>query len=41
LTQSGLPHVMKPGEIFALKHQLSLRDPQIVFMGYRLLTFYP
>ncbi|MEY3887829.1 MAG: hypothetical protein RL650_1921 [Pseudomonadota bacterium] len=41
LTPLGAPRVLKPGEILTLKHQLSLRDPQIIFMGYRLLTFYP
>lgn len=37
----GAPGVMKPGEILSLQHHLELRDPQIMFLGYRLLTFYP
>jgi hypothetical protein len=41
LKQLDAPIVMAPGEIVSLTHQLSLQNPDINFVGYRLLTFYP
>ena len=37
----GAPAVLAPGEIVSLTHQLTLINPDLNFMGYRLLTFYP
>lgn len=37
----GAPAVMAPGQILSMSQQLSLRNPDNSFMGYRLLTFYP
>lgn len=39
--QWGAPAVLAPGEIVSLTHQLTLINPDLNFMGYRLLTFYP
>lgn len=41
LSEAGAPAEMTPGQILTFKQELSLRDPQRMFMGYRLLTFYP
>jgi hypothetical protein len=41
LSEADAPAEMTPGQILTFKQELSLRDPQRMFMGYRLLTFYP
>jgi len=41
LSEADAPAELTPGQILTFKQELSLRDPQRMFMGYRLLTFYP
>ena len=41
LSQWGGPPVMAAGDILPLSLQLSLVNPEVNFVGYRLLTFYP
>jgi Protein of unknown function (DUF3426) len=41
LSQWGAPPVMASGDILPMSLQLGLVNPEVNFVGYRLLTFYP
>ena len=41
VSQWGAPAVMAAGDIMPLSFQLGLLNPEVPFVGYRLLTFYP